>query len=136
MSLTYDIDVESRIVVLICGDTSLERWRRTMVEVFADPRFQPGFAVLVDCRTATLAPLTSDVFGVVDFLSSRRTELAQTRWAVVVEEPAGFGMARMTAAVAESAGIDLHAFQRVDEALAWLVGGASRHVGAVARVTG
>ena len=120
MALFYEVDVESRLVVLTCGDVSLERWRRTMIQVIADARFRRGFGILVDCRTATRAPVTQEVFGVVDFLSTRRDDLGQSRWAVVVEEPAGYGMARMTAAIAESAGLELRAFRTVGEAREWL----------------
>jgi hypothetical protein len=135
MALSYDIDVASRLVVLTCGDVTLERWRRTMGQVVADPRFRIGFGVLVDCRTATLAPETQDVVGVVDFLANRRARLGLSRWAVVVEEPAGYGMARMTAAIAESAGLELRAFRTMDEALEWLGEGVVSEVRSAAGVS-
>src|SRR6185369_14983601 len=100
MPLTYEIDVASRLVILTCGNTTLERWRGVMLEVFADPRFQPGFSVLVDCRTATLTPATRDVQGVIAFIASHHVMLGRARWAVVVERDAGYGMARMAEAIA------------------------------------
>lgn len=136
MALSYDIHVESRLVVLTCGDVTLERWRRTMVQVLADARFERGFGVLVDCRTATLAPVTQDVVGVVDFLANRRSRLGLSRWAVVVEEPAGYGMARMAAAIAESAGLELRAFRSTGEALGWLGGPVTSDVVAAVGVRG
>jgi hypothetical protein len=122
MSLSYDIDVTSRVVVITCGNTSLERWRDMMMRIFADPRYQPGFSVIVDCRTATLTPSTEDVRGVVSFISSHRAMLGRAQWAVVVERPSGYGMARMAEAIAQISDINLRAFQKPDEALAWFAG--------------
>ena len=126
MSLSYDVDVASRLVTLTCGNTTLERWSRLMFDVFADPRYPPGFAVVVDCRTATLAPSADDVRGVIDFISSHRAMLGTSRWAVVVERTAGFGMAQMAETIAQVANVDLRAFQTIDVALVWISGGAER----------
>ena len=123
MPLSYEIDVDARLVVLTVGNTSLERWRKTMFDVFADPRYQPGFSTLVDCRTATLVPSTGDVHGVVEFLRDHRVMLGRARWAVVVDRQGGYGMARMASTIAEFEGIELAAFQSVDEALGWLSSG-------------
>jgi hypothetical protein len=120
MPLSYDVDVASRLVTLTCGNTTLERWSRLMFDVFADPRYQPGFAILVDCRTATRTPSSDDVRGVVEFITSHRAMLGTSRWAVVVEKAAGFGMARMAETIANMASVDLRAFQSLDEAAAWL----------------
>jgi hypothetical protein len=120
MPLSYDVDVASRLVTLTCGNTTLERWSRLMFDVFADPRYQPDFAILVDCRTATLTPSSDDVRGVVEFIASHRAMLGTSRWAVVVEKAAGFGMARMAETIANIANVDLRAFQSLDEAAAWL----------------
>src|SRR5262245_59173982 len=109
MPLSYEIDVASRCVVITCGNTSLERWRDLMIRIFADRRYQPGFSVLVDCRTATLTPSTTDVEGVVGFISGHSTMLGRARWAVVVEREAGYGMARMAEAIAHVSSIDLKA---------------------------
>ena len=117
--LSYDIDGTSRVVLITCGNTTLERWRELMLRIFTDPRYQPGFSVLVDCRTATLTPSTEEVRGVVSFISSHRTMLGQARWAVVVENPSGYGMARMAEAIALISDVNLRAFHTPDEALAW-----------------
>ena len=119
MPLSYDIDLGSRVVVITCGNTSLERWRELMLAIFADPRYQPGFSVLVDCRTATLTPSSDDVRGVVSFISSHRTMLGQARWAVVVEHSPGYGMARMAEAIALISDVNLRAFHTPNEALVW-----------------
>lgn len=120
MPLSYEIDAEARLVVLACGNTSLERWRDVMMAVFADARYQPGFSVFVDCRSATLAPSTNEVQGVIGFIRSHRAMLGQGRWAVIVEQPAGYGMARMAEAIAGVSSIELRAFRTPDEAHAWL----------------
>ena len=122
MPISFDIDVTARIVVLTCGNTTLDRWRETMLTIFADSRYQPDFGKLVDCRTATLAPSTDDVRGVISFMSNHSTLLGRSRWAVVVEHTSGYGMARMAEALANLSQIDLVAFQTLDEALAWLSG--------------
>jgi hypothetical protein len=121
MPLAYDIDTTSRIVLLTCGNTSLDAWRRCMREVLADPQFRSGSGFLVDCRTATLAPEIADVRGVVDFLSAHSPALGRSRWAVVVEQPAGYGMARMASIRADAAGLELQAFENIEEARAWLL---------------
>jgi hypothetical protein len=120
MPLSYDIDVAARLVVLTCGNTTLDRWRETMLAIFADSRYQPDFAKLFDCRTATLAPATEDVRGVVDFISSHTAMLGRSRWAVVVERSAGYGMARMAEALAHISNVELRAYQTPGEALTWL----------------
>ena len=120
MHLSYHIDRESRVVVVTCGNTSFEHWRSTMISIFADPRYQPGFALLVDARSATLTPSTEDVRGVVDFIASHRAMVGEAKWAVVVERIAGYGMARMAEALAQIAGVDLRAFKSFEEGLGWL----------------
>ena len=119
MPLSYDVDATSRVVVVTCGNTSLERWRALLMAIVGDPRFEPDFAVLIDCRTATLTPTIEDVRGVVDFISLHRSVLGQARWGVVVDRPSGYGMARMAEAFALISDIDLRAFYTPDEALAW-----------------
>jgi hypothetical protein len=120
MPISFEIDLASRCVVITCGNTTLERWRECMLAIFADRRYQPGFAVLVDCRTATLTPSSEDVRGVIDFISSHRVMLGQARWAVVVEREAGFGMARIAEGIAAVSNLDLRAFRTPDEARVWL----------------
>jgi hypothetical protein len=122
MPVAYEIDSESKIVVLTCGNVSFECWRRTMREVFADPRYAPGFELLIDCRTATLAPSATQVRYIVEFLSTNRAALGDAHIAVVTSDPAGYGMARMASLLAESAGIGLAAFKHPDEATAWFAG--------------
>jgi hypothetical protein len=100
---------------------SLNQWRRAMREVVADPRFAPEFSFLLDCRPATLAPSIANVRGVVDFLTRNAALVGRGRWAVVVERPAGFGMARMAATLADAEGLRLAAFQNVEEARRWLM---------------
>jgi hypothetical protein len=124
MSPTFDIDRESRVVLLTCGNTSLKQWRSTTMAIFADPRYQPGFAVLIDCRSATLTPSADDVRSVIDFIVSHRAMVGEAKWAVVVERIAGFGMARMAEALAQIAGINLRAFLTLEGGLGWVITGA------------
>jgi hypothetical protein len=120
MPVTFEIHEEARLVTLACGNTSLNQWRRVMREVLAHPRFAPGYSFLVDCRTATLVPSTDDVHGVVTFIARQASQLGRGRWAVVAEQPAGYGMARMASALGDAAGVSLKAFRDIEAARAWL----------------
>jgi hypothetical protein len=122
MSLSYSIDVERRAVVLTCGNASFERWRQTMREIFADPTYHAGFPILIDCRSATLTPSAAQVRHVIEFLAAHADALGDSCIAVVVAEQAAFGMARMAAILAETAGLNIAAFKEVDAANQWLAG--------------
>ena len=125
MPLTFDIDTASRVVELTCGNTSIERWRAVMAAVMADPRFEPGYSYLVDCRTATRAPSAQDVDAVVAFIGRHAAALGCGRWAVVVAADAGYGMARMASIRGDAAGIQLVAFRDVEAARRWVTAEAT-----------
>jgi hypothetical protein len=121
MSLRYGIDEWRHVVILYVANTTLRAWREMMHDAFADPRFAPRFAIPVDCRTASVAPLASEVRAILSSIEANRLALGSARCAVLADFAVGYGMARMTEKLAESLDISLRAFTDESDARAWLL---------------
>lgn len=120
LNLTYAIDPEARMVTLVySGQPEVDEWRQVVAAVLADPAYQSDFGFLADRRAVSGAPSSAAIRVVVDFLSTHRHEI-RGRWAAVVNGPATFGMARMTAGLLGSAGPNLRTFTDLELARRWV----------------
>jgi hypothetical protein len=104
-SLYVEFDVQHRSVrVVYQTQPSFEQWKTTMMAMLGDPRFQPGFGILLD-RSRLLKPATSDYMSrLVDFIEQRAPEI-DARWAIVTSDLASFGMGRKAEISASRANI-------------------------------
>ena len=84
----------------------------------SDPRFDPRFHQVVDCRAITVMALTSKQ---VAELADRTGFAVQSRRAFVVSTDLQYGLSRVFAAHREmGGGQDVGVFRTMEDALAWL----------------
>jgi hypothetical protein len=102
--LYVEFDVEHRSVrVVYQAQPSFEQWEATINEVFEDPRFQPGFGILLD-RSRILKPATSEYMSrLLDFVD-RHAEIA-ARWAILASDLASFRMGRKAETASSKANV-------------------------------
>jgi hypothetical protein len=123
MPISFEVDARRRLVRLgYTGATpNIQAWEAVMTAILQDPRYQPGFGFLID-RRAVPPPDAPFVRATVLFRENHAAELAGARWAVVVSDPANYGMARMGQALGDAqTHVQQRAFTDVDEAEAWLL---------------
>lgn len=92
-----------------------------MLEILDAPIARPHLAMLVDRRRAE--PVTTEfVAHMTDFFTAHATALAGSRTAVLVNDDAAFGMARMTEmrSALENPDSTIRAFRGYQEAVHWL----------------
>ena len=122
MPVTWNVEPGRRFVVLVPVDpSSIEEWRAAMLEILVAPIARPHLAMLVDRRRAE--PITTEfVTHMTDFFTAHATALAGSRTAVLVNDDAAFGMARMTEmkSALENPGSTIRVFRGYDEAVQWL----------------
>jgi hypothetical protein len=113
-----DASVTTRGIVTVEG---LDAWVR---EVLADPRYRPGFRVLVDYRQLNWGDLSPmDLYERIELYVRDSIRLDHARIAVVMGVPVDFGMARMEQAYVElrpELEIEIGVFFSIDEARRWL----------------
>ena len=120
MPLTYTINAETGLVTLrYDGSVDFEEWTNQMHALLADPKYQTGSGLLVDRRLAG-APSAAFVRRLVGFLRDHSEELSGARVAMLVAEPASYGMARMLQAFAAELPMQIEVFREMDEAEKWL----------------
>ena len=122
--MEYSLDFESEpgtLIVTVSGPGSLEQLLRYQTEYLADPRWSPGMKVLSDFRGIDSSTITSDQVRALAASNSLRADLfGSGRTAVVVSEPATFGLLRMFQFHTDAAGFDQRVFYSLEEARMWL----------------
>jgi hypothetical protein len=117
----FAIDPRQRLVIYsVERDATPEEAREFFREVASHPAFRTGFDFLGDRLGVGAAPEPTYIYSVAAEVNARARQLAPCRWAVVVRDPLGFGMARMWSLMAQNSGVEIRAFQRADDAVAWL----------------
>ncbi len=127
MPITYDIDVERRLVrVVASGKPTAAEWLAAVDAALADPRFLPGFDCLYDRSRVGLVPDGLTLRRLAKDCAPALERFHGGRLAVVVSQPVVYGMMRMASVFAEALGLALDVFWTETAALAWL-GGARPH---------
>ena len=92
-----------------------------MSEILARPSFEQGFRFRVDRRYAS-PPSTEFVRNMAVFFDAHQAKLKGVRAALIVQDDAGFGMARMTelAATGRNPTMTVRVFLNPDDAERWL----------------
>jgi hypothetical protein len=121
MPISYEVDTHRRIVRLLYErDPNFRDWASAMDDATRAPGYEPGFGFLFDRRS--VPPATSEhIRAAVAWIGQHRAQVAGSRWAVVVTDPASYGMTRMGQALAEGLPVQLRVFKDVDEAVFWLL---------------
>lgn len=120
MPITYSVDPSHRRVVLRPTDARrVGEWETVLADLMDDPRFAPGTDLVIDATDAE--PIDPAILRrAVAFYRAHAGFLGHSRWAVVVRDPAGYGMARMAQGLAGSDAPELEIFWNMADALAWL----------------
>lgn len=122
--MEYSLDFESEpgtLIVTVSGPASLEQLLGYQTEYLADARWSPGMKVLSDFRGFDSSTLTSDDVRAIAASNNLRADLfGSGRTAVVVSEPATFGLLRMFQFHTDAAGFDQRVFYSLEEARRWL----------------
>jgi hypothetical protein len=108
------------MVVTAVGDWSGAGPASAITEAMADPRFQPGTALVLDVRLSTMNPSAEQVRARAEWMAALRAAGLASRCAIVVGPKAHqFGLARMAQAHLESRQMEMQIFADLDEAMAW-----------------
>ena len=84
------------------GDSGVDERISTIDAILEDPAYRSGMGLIYDVRRRTSVPEAVEVQQTVSYLASRGKEIGRSRWALVVNTEAGFGMGRMAGALLES----------------------------------
>ena len=119
MPCEFLIDTDRRLVISRgTGAFLYADFLEHMEKLGADPRFQPEFDHLVDCREFELVDLTA---GQVEKMGHQSIFAATSRRAFVVSSDLQFGLGRMFAAIrVVKSGQVTMVFREMREATAWL----------------
>jgi hypothetical protein len=121
MPIHFAIDRRQRLVSYVVeGNATAAEARDFFNQVLRHPDYRCGFDFFGDRRGVDAAPEPTYIYAVAAEVNARARQLAPCRWAVVVSDILGFGMARMWAILAEQSGVTIHPFQSAEEAAAWL----------------
>ena len=122
--MEYSLDFESEpgtLIVTVSGPATIEQLLGYQAEYLADSRWSPGMKVLTDLRGFDSSLVTSDEVRAIAASNNLKADLfGSGRTAVVVSEPATFGLLRMFQFHTDAAGFDQRVFYSLEEARRWL----------------
>jgi hypothetical protein len=120
--MEYVVDGARRFVSVVSHENpTFFQWRATLEAAIADPAFQPGFGFLSDRRAVREPASTRFIRDLARYASERRDVFTGVRWAVVVDTPVGYGMARMgKALVSDDLRMEVEIFRDLSQAVEWL----------------
>jgi hypothetical protein len=112
---------DSVILVTAVGDWSGAGTASAVTEAMADPRFEPGTALVLDIRLSKTNPSADQVRARAEWVAALRASGLASRCAIVVGPKAHqFGLARMAQAHLESREMEVRIFRDLDKALTWV----------------
>ena len=101
--------------------TTFEEWRDAVGAAISDPAFRPGMGIIHDWRKHATALSSAEVTRRSAYLAQNAARFGRTRWALLVDNSAGYGMGRMKEALTGS-GTELRVFRDPVDAEAWARG--------------
>jgi hypothetical protein len=121
MPIKYWIEKDHhRVRAVVSGDITIDDVYRAIQGSTEDADFEPGFDVLSD-HTDVGQPLTiQQAKQMSSYLESLSGVMAHSRWAVITNQPASFGMMRMLSVFLEQVPMVLKVFGTLEEAERWL----------------
>lgn len=120
MPITHTMDAEhQRLVFTVSGTLTTQEMLAAVDESVRSAG--PGkYGVLSDHRAITTPATREQLEALVHHLTRYRAHFGGSRWAVVVGQPASFGMMRMLGVFAEAIPIEVGVFEDLAEATEWL----------------
>jgi len=122
--VNFHLDFETEAGTLLAslsGTATLDELNDYQDTYLSDPRWTPGMNVLTDCRAIEVGDFGSDeirLLAEANVLKADRFGFG--RAAVVVSEPAAFGLVRMFQAYTDGAGFNQRVFTSIEAARDWL----------------
>ena len=123
MPVSYAVDAaQCTVFTSMTGAVTARDLETFVVTLGADPQFDPTFRHLFDCRHIATVDVSGDDMR---RLVTNHVVQPGTRRAIVVDDPAIFGMARMFQTLRELEDDQgVHIFRTLEDARAWLGLGA------------
>jgi hypothetical protein len=117
--LEHTFDPARRLVLVdYARQPTFEEWEATMDLVFADPRFQPTFRILLDRTRLSGAPLLVYVGQQVQYFERKRLRFPALRWAVIATDVYSYGLGQMAEKMVRPD--TMRVFLGTREAMEWL----------------
>lgn len=121
MPLRHHVDVKRRrVVATLSGEVSLAEMLDAITASVSHPDFEPGFDVYSDHTGITRVFTTDQARRLAGHLASLSEQMAGSRWAIVTDKEASFGMMRMLSVFAQEVPMELEVFRSPEEAEQWL----------------
>ena len=116
--LSYQIDPEAEIVEIAGPPVDdIGELAQCLTQVLADRAYRPGFGFLRHGESAD-APSPAVVRESMMLLA--RLGLGASRWAIVAQRPAEYGMVRMAQLMSDGSPLEIGIFPNRDAAWQWL----------------
>jgi len=121
MLFTYKVDPEQRLIRIRGGGGSFKSQEcvDTVKELVRDPAYGPSLGILTDLRDVEYVPTYQETGFFLTFLSGVGLFREQPI-AIVVKGPAHFGHVHTMAVMANAKGLNMCAFNDIEDACAWL----------------
>ncbi len=120
MPITHTVDTERRRIVFAVSGTLTTQDMLAAVDTAVLSAGPGAYSVLSDHSAIATPATTEQLQALVSHLTKYRTHFGGNRWAVVVGQPASFGMMRMLGVFAERIPIQVGVFDGPAEAIRWL----------------
>jgi hypothetical protein len=120
MPITHVVDTERRVLVFAVTGTVSTAEMLAAVDAAVAGVDAGRYRVLSDHRGLTTPSTTAQLEALIAHLTKFRAIFGGSRWAVVVAQPASFGMMRMLSVLAERIPIRVEVFTDLAAAQAWL----------------
>lgn len=115
----------SRLTIRAWGQAELQGFLDYIRQALEHPGWKPGTPVLIDLSALDLASFPADHLRTLATSEGvNKDRIGPSRIALLVARPVEFGMARMWELLTQDRGMTRRVFYALDEAEAWLGGGA------------
>jgi hypothetical protein len=121
MPISYRIESPSGVILIdVVGEVPIEAYSDLWEELMADERISSGPRILADFRKVEVRRTGAEVRSVAATVQRFRAFAAGGRMAVIADQPASFGLARMYETLVEPTAFEVRVFRDPDEARAWI----------------
>lgn len=121
MPISYRIESPGDLIVVeAIGEVPVEAYVDLWNEMIADERISPGPRILADFRKVEVRRSGAEVRSVAATVHRFQAFVEGGRMAVIADQPASFGLARMYESLVEPTAFEVRVFRDPDEARAWI----------------
>ncbi|MBE7464433.1 MAG: hypothetical protein HS116_13225 [Planctomycetes bacterium] len=89
-------------------------------KLLEEPDFKPGIQIIGDFRTAELEVGSTELWNLLYLLQAFPERVERTRWALLAQAPATFGLLRMLSSYGERLHVKIGVFRTLESAREWL----------------